>query len=155
MIGDGHDQDDGVWTGATDLFFSLAAVLIILLSVSSQSLRSLVGDQAAGDMAGLADMVQEKAVWLVLARADGLVLHSPAQEPLAVGLDDILTGTVDAWARQAQGPIWVVIEEGAADSAFLLETGLAQAEVRNLWRVRLTGSCARPQLTPTGMTCDG
>lgn len=150
MIGD----RDGTDIGATDLFFSLAAILIILLSVSSQSLRSVVRDKGA-DTKGLAALAQTESIWLVLAQADGLILHQPGQQPSAVGLDEILTGRTESWASQAQAPIWVVIEEDAADSAFLLDTSLARAAVQEVRRVRLPAPCANPRLLSEGLLCDG
>lgn len=151
MIGDG----DGADLGATDLFFSLAAVLIILLSVASQSLRTVVREEAETDTAEMAALAERESVWLVLAQEDGLILHRPGAKPAAVGLDEILSGAVERWAQDAKAPIWVVIEEGATDSAFLLETSLARAAVQDMRRVRLPGPCAKPQLVAGGMICDG
>jgi hypothetical protein len=151
MTGDG----DGADLGATDLFFSLAAVLIILLSVASQSLRTVVQQKAETDIAGMAALAEKESVWLVLAQEDGLILHRPGAKPAAVGLDEILSGATERWAQDAKAPIWVVIEEGATDSAFLLETSLARAAVQDMRRVRLPGPCANPRLVAEGMICDG
>ncbi|MCZ8173392.1 MAG: hypothetical protein O9272_16795 [Brevundimonas sp.] len=151
MTGDG----DGADVGATDLFFSLAAVLIILLSVASQSLRTVVREEAETDTAKMAASAERESVWLVLAQEDGLILHRPGAMPAAVGLDEILSGAMERWAQEAKGPIWVVIEEGATDSAFLLETSLARAAVQDMRRVRLPGPCVKPRLVAGGMICDG
>lgn len=146
---------DGGDIGATDLFFSLAAVLIVLLCVTSQMLRGVVADGAEAGDADMARMAEDSSLWLVHARAEGLVLHRPGSAPQAIGQEDILSGTTEAWARAAGSAIWVVIAEDAADSAFLLETGLARAGIRSVQRVRLAGPCPQPRLAGQGIACHG
>ena len=151
MTGEG----DGLDIGATDLFFSLAAVLIVLLCVTSQTLRGAVLDGPETATAEMDALSEAASVWLVLARAEGVVLHRPGSAPVAIGLEDILSGAVEAWAGAASAPVWVVITEDAADSAFLLETSLARADLRRMQRVRLDGPCAQPRLTRQGIICHG
>ena len=149
------DGGDGSETGATDLFFSLAAVLIVLLSLTSQTLGQSVAKEARPETAGMNALAQIEEIWLVLARGDGIVLHGPGREPLTVDLDAILTSETEDWASKARSPVCVVIEKDAADSAFLLETTLSRAGLRYVQRVRLTGPCKGPRLTEEGLVCDG
>lgn len=146
---------EGAEIGATDLFFSLAAVLIVLLCVTSQTLRGVVGEGAESGAADMAALSQAAPVWLVLAQADGVVLHRPGSAPVTIGQGDILSGAVESWAAAATSEIRVVIAEDAADSAFLLETGLARAGIRSLQRIRLAGACPQPRLVAQGIVCGG
>ncbi|PLL11184.1 hypothetical protein C0V75_18055 [Tabrizicola sp. TH137] len=138
--------------GATDLFFSLAAVLIVLLCITSQALR---GTLAAETEAEIGAQIGAAPVSLVLARAEEVVLRHGDGAPLRVPLDAVLAGVVEDWARGVDGQVWVIIAEDAADSAFLLDTALSRAGLAEMRRVRLAGPCARPRLVAGGVACGG
>lgn len=143
---------EGEEIGATDLFFSLAAVLIVLLCVTSQALR---GSLATETEVEISSQIGAAPVSLALVRAEEVVLRHGEGASVRVPLDAVLSGATEDWARGGEGPVWVVIAEDAADSAFLLDTALSRAGLAEMRRVRLTGPCARPRLVAGGVACDG
>lgn len=139
---------------ASDLFFSLSALLIVILCLMSQSLRAVVADPTPSD-AALAQAAADAGQWLVLAREDGATLTAPDGAVLRLGMDDLLSDRAEAWARQAGPGLWQVIAADARDSAFLLDTLLARAGVTEVRRVRLDHPCPIPRLMAAGLACDG
>ncbi len=139
---------------ASDLFFSLAAMLIVLLCLMSQSLRAVVANPAPED-AALSRAAVESAQWLALARQDGITLTAPDGAVVRLGMADILSDRAEAWARAAGPGLWQVIAADARDSAFLMDTVLARAGLAEVQRIRLDRPCPRPRVTTTGLDCDG
>lgn len=139
---------------ASDLFFSLSAILIVVLCLMSQTLQAVVADPLPDETA-LARATTEAGQWLVLARSDGVTLSAPDGAVLRMGLGEILSPLVTDWARAARSELWLVIATDARDSAFLLDTALARAGVAEVRRVRLDRPCPAPRLLPDGLTCDG
>lgn len=139
---------------ASDLFFSLAAMLIVVLCLMSQSLRAVVANPAPGD-AALSQAAVQSGQWLALARQDGVTLTAPDGSVLRLGMTDILSDRAEVWARAAGPGLWQVIAADARDSAFLMDTVLARAGVAEVQRIRLDRPCPRPRVAAKGLTCDG
>lgn len=139
---------------ASDLFFSLAAMLIVVLCLMSQSLRAVVANPAPGDDA-LSQAAMVSGQWLAMARQDGVTLTDPDGSVLRLSMADILSDRAEAWARAAGPGLWQVIATDARDSAFLMDTVLARAGVTEVQRIRLDRPCPRPRVMVTGLVCDG
>ncbi len=139
---------------ASDLFFSLSAILIVVLCLLSQTLRAVVADPLPADTA-LSQATAEAGQWLVLARRDGVTLSAPDGAVRRMGVAEILSPPFTDWARAAGPGLWLVIAQDARDSAFLLDTALARAGVAELRRVRLDRPCRTPRLLAKGLACDG
>lgn len=139
---------------ASDLFFSLAAMLIVLLCLMSQTLRAVIANPAPGD-AAFSRAAVESGQWLALARQDGITLTAPDGSVVRLAMADILSDRAEAWARAAGPGVWQVIAADARDSAFLMDTVLARAGLAEVQRIRLDRPCPRPRVTATGLTCDG
>ena len=139
---------------ASDLFFSLAAMLIVVLCLMSQSLRAVVANPAPGDDA-LSQAAVESGRFLALAWQDGVTLTAPDGSVLRLGMAEVLSDRAEAWARAAGPGLWQVIAADARDSAFLMDTVLARAGLAEVQRIRLDRACPRPRVTATGLVCDG
>lgn len=150
MNGDGLGEE----VVASDLFFSLSALLIVLLCLMSQSLRAVVADPAPNESA-LSQAAVQSGRWLILARGDGATLIGADGSVRDVGMPDLLSDQTATWAQGAAGPVWQIILPDARDSAFLLDTVLARAGLEAITRVRLDQPCPRPRILPTGLVCDG
>ena len=150
MTEDGLGED----VVASDLFFSLAAMLIVVLCLMSQSLRAVVANPAPGD-AALSQAAVKSGKFLALARQDGATLTAPDGSVLRLGMADILSDRAELWARAAGPGLWQVIATDARDSAFLMDTMLARAGLAEVQRIRLDRPCPRPRVAAIGLVCDG
>lgn len=145
--------DDGTEVATSDLFFGLAAILIVTLCLLSQSLRETV---ARDDTAPALDRAAASdAGWTAIATDEGVTLHRPGAAAQTLPLDAIMSPATEDWAKAATGPLRLVITAQASDSAFLLETVLARAGVQDMERIRLPSRCASPRFTSRGLLCDG
>ncbi len=152
---EGNDgtEDGSAETVASDMFFGLAAILIVVLSLMSQTLRHSIG-QSRADSGALVAQATSSGRYIALAEAASVTLLRPDGPVETLPLDAILGGRVAAWA-QGRPDLWVVITPAARDSAFLLDTALSRAKVAQVHRIRLDRPCPRPQFTAQGLTCDG
>jgi hypothetical protein len=137
-------------TGAatSDLFFGLAGVLIVLICLMSGPVRQAVGTQLS------VDAISVPGEWVAVAEGAAVVLTRPGAAPMRLSLDEITAEGLATWAEGAAVPL-VVLTQESVDSAFLLDSALAAAGLDEVRRIRLDGTCARPQLLPQGFVCNG
>lgn len=151
MTGDGPEGGEVV---ASDMFFGLAAILIVLMCLMSQHLRAALTEATGAEATELQAAAQGSGRALVLAGAEGVALVAPSGTVEEVPLAAMLDGRLTAWAA-ANPDIWVVLQANARDSAFLLDTALARAGVERIRRIRLDGPCPAPRFTERGVSCGG
>ena len=149
MIDDGPDGSGIV---ASDMFFGLAAILVVLIALMSQTLRAAVAKNGGAEDAALLDAARGQPFHLVLAGAEGLTLANPDGTRIDLRLDDILDGRFEDWSR-SRTDLLVLLRPEARDSAFLLDTALARAGITRLQRIRLDRPCPAPQITLRGVRC--
>lgn len=145
------DSTPALGTAAADLFFSLSAILILLVCLLSQSLHSLVARHNDPTPA-LHAAASQSGLWLVTADARGVTLSRPDRPVETVPTDAILATPLAEWSTTTPR---VVILPDATDSAFLLDTALSRAGVAHTARIRLGGPCPAPRFTATGLACNG
>lgn len=139
---------------SSDLFFSLSAILIVLLCLLSGPLRASLAATDTSAAALLAS-ARQSGIAVIVATEGGATLQAPAYPALFLPLDAILGPDLAPWLRDLAAPPLLLVLPDARDSAFLLDTALAQAGVATIRRVRLSGPCLRPRILPQGVTCDG
>ncbi len=150
--------DGGAGTAASDLFFGLSAILIVLICLLSQNLQHALAEQTRAATAetgrALIAAATQSGLRLAIARAGGVDLVSPGAAPLTLPTDALLGAALRDWAARPGNPT-VIITADATDSAFLIDTALAQAGLTGYSRIRLAAPCLSPRFTPTGLSCNG
>ncbi|WP_163850643.1 hypothetical protein [Pseudooceanicola aestuarii] len=141
---------------ASDLFFGVSAILLILAVLVFAPLRDLALRAATPVTRGAAvSPVAEMSRPALLARATGLDMTVPDAPPVHLPLDRIGAGPLARWAAGLDGVPLLIITPDGGESAFLAEPALAAAGVARIDRVRLTVSCATLRWQGGKILCRG
>jgi hypothetical protein len=136
---------------AADLLLALAAVLLLVVALMAPDWRAALRDSAPG-VPQATPLPEGQALILALDGELRLIAGAGVLtlDDRALPEDPRLT----AWLAERPGAeLTLALAHDSGDTGFLAEVALARAGVAQIARLRLTGPCARLDLTPAGAIC--
>ena len=130
---------------ASDLFFGLGAIMLVLLAALSLGLRGIVS-QALADRSAKPDEVRQAVAELAAARQAPVLLADSSGLHRLAGNTAALIALDDLWAAEqlslwlADDPLLVVTASGE-DAAFLVFSRAATLSAAPIVTLRLTQNC--------------